>query len=250
MVSGRHCVDDEQRGRTPPRPLDDPPRSRCLADEPTRRPARRRAPRRPRGAEPARPTPRRSRRGRSPPAGRSDACRDLEQQGRLADARLAAEQDHEPATSPPPSTRSSSPIPTAARRPSLGELARSRGAEGDAGAPGHARSAALAHEVSTRYSTRRRSGTGPPSAGRSAARLADEAALGRAPRGALVGAVRLRPALLGEPRSQAAVGSRVDDDRVPGRYRPSSRCSASGSSIRFWIMRRSGARRRPRRSRA
>ena len=72
------------------------------------------------GGGPGRPTPRRSRRG---PAGgrrgRGDAGGGLEQERRLADPRLAADEDDaSPGTSPPPRTRSSSPIPIGRRGPS------------------------------------------------------------------------------------------------------------------------------------
>ena len=92
----------------------------------------------------------------------------LEQQGRLADAGLAAEQGDRPGTSPPPSTRSSSPIPvgagsavsasTSARATgsSAGRTGRARGRSGE---PAGARSPRAPRPA---CSTRRRSGTGRP----------------------------------------------------------------------------------------
>ena len=109
--------DDERRSHAVGRPRRS---TRCRARPGPRRAARDR-PRAGRAARraggPGRPTPRRS---RTAPAA-ADAGGDLEQQRRLADPGLAADAGRaSPGTSPPPSTRSSSPMPVgqrAGRRP-------------------------------------------------------------------------------------------------------------------------------------
>ena len=82
----------------------------------------------------------------------------LQQQRRLADARIAADQHHLPATRPPPSTRSSSPMPVGMRS-SVARVARRKR---DVGRPrlASAPAAALGHASRQRAPRRRRHGHG------------------------------------------------------------------------------------------
>ncbi len=117
LVDGRRSGSSRRRasaGRSARRDLDDPPDVVLGEDRGSRSPAGparrpRRAARRRTWAADSSPVAYRTR--PSVAATARDAGRRLEQERRLADARLAAERTSEPGTSPPPRTRSSSPMP-------------------------------------------------------------------------------------------------------------------------------------------
>ena len=172
--------------------------------------------------------------------------RDLEQERRLADARArrpagrpsrprARRRARDRARRCPPAA--GPPRPASAAWESGTGTAPPTDARRDAGAARRGRRSPRG------CSTRRTCGTGPPSAGRRRHRTGRRIDSGRGPR-ALPGP--RRQASTGVFASVAAIdrplpsGSRSTVIVSPWLYRPSSRCSASGSSIRFWIVRRSG----------
>ena len=161
----------------------------------------------------------------------------------------------EPATSPPPRTRSSSPMPTGRRSvvsPGAGGGQRhGRCAGAREGRRGGARTRLVADDgLDQGVPLAARAALALPPEDGGAAGLADEPALGaghgRAPgrRQASTGVFASVASMLRPLPSGFASTTIVS----PWLYRPSSRCSASGSSIRFWIVaaERAGAVRRRR----
>ena len=177
--------------------------------------------------------------------------RRLEQERRLADARARHRAGPaSPGTSPPPRTRSSSPIPTLqARQVGVGDVgqtgrrsppsvparpaahgprARARGRRSRPGCSSHRRrGTALPSEGRPRRRTGRRSGSGAaPSLGRRSGGAAHRASTG----------VRGSARWMSRPASGSLSTMIVE----PGSYVPSRSCSARTSSIMFWMTRRSG----------
>ena len=201
----------------------------------------------PPGGGPGPPIPHRSRRGpaRGPTA--RDAAAAWRRSVDLPIPGSPPTRTSEPGTSPPPRTRSSSPIPIGRRGDSAATsargVARRRGQPGR-GRPSRATRAARGRRSRRGCSTPRRRGTGPPSAGRRRRRTGRRSGSGLASLGHRRRVGRpsgLRPA--SSPRRRGSRGrlpSRSTTIVVPGSYLPSRRCSARTSSTMFWITRRSG----------
>ncbi len=181
--------------------------------------------------------------------------RGLEEERRLADPGLAADRTTDPATSPPPSTRSSSPIPIGRRgtsgsatEPSATAWADPPAGDGAELAP---RDEAPGPSFRRGCSRPRTHGTGLPSGGRTrrtTGRRSDSGAYLRlGSRQRLCDGGGDQPASTGRLSglsaawmSRPASGSLSTTIVVPGSYLPSRRCSARTSSIMFWMTRRSG----------
>ena len=179
---------------------------------------------------------------------RGDARRDLEEQRGLADPGLAAEQDDGARDEP----AAEHPVQLAdANRPAdlvrgLTRVAqRHRATRAGAGRPPHAGPRLVADDgLDEGVPLTAGAALALPAEDRGAARLADVAALGAGhgcasatPDQASTGVFAASVAVIDRPLPS---GSRSTTIASPVLYRPSSRCSASGSSIRFWIVRRSG----------
>ena len=152
----------------------------------------------------------------------------------------------DPATSPPPSTRSNSPIPTGRRTSASPSSAwdRATGTAPPTIAVGTLARLVADDGLDERVPLAARPALALPAGNGGATGLADESTLdaghGRLPvpqRSGFDRGLRLDRAAIDRP---LASGSRSISIVSPWLYRPSSRCSASGSSIRFWIVRRSG----------
>ena len=208
------------------------------------------------GAEPdlGRPTPRRSRTARARAAGRADAGGGLEEERRLADPRLAADEDERArrrarrrghdrarrsrsggAARSAPATdvgeRGRPPAPRGRRRPDDARAPRLADDGLDEAVP-RAAGAALAFPAQEGLT----------------ARLADVAALGLRGGSSHAGLPGGGRRSAGFDRGQRLGGVDVEAGLrvlsttivVPGSYLPSRRCSARTSSTMFWITRRSG----------
>ena len=257
LVDGRGLdrVDDERApGRSVRASSTIRPTSLSAATRIASRPGPRAARAGRRAAGPGPPTPRRSRTARARRRRARDAGGGLEQERRLADPRLAADEHERPGDEPAAEDaveladpdRGGAAPPAAGdgrERRSAGRGQRRRGA-------GRRRSRAARGRPSRRgCSTRRRRGTGPPSGGRPRRRT------GRRSGSGACAAARVTPvagaAAGDQPASTGVFGSAAWMSRpasgslsttivVPGSYLPSRRCSARTSSIMFWITRRSG----------
>ena len=179
-----------------------------------------------------------------------DAGGDLEQERRLADARLAADEEQrsrdEPATEDAIELADPDGQPRDVGRADVGERGRWRTARAATALaePPRVRPGSARGRPSRRgCSSRRTSGTGPPSGGTTRRRTGRRSGSGPWPRvDPRTDGQAASTGIFASPRRgcQARVLALVHDDRRARLVRPSRRCSARTSSIMFWITRRSG----------